>query len=71
MSKADGCAVLFLTLVMNALYCLFAGWMFMLVVQIIHDHWISNCPTIGYRWAVVVVALIRLTLFSVSSGRDE
>lgn len=36
-----------------------AGWMLMLVVDVVHDHWIPACPTIGYRHALALACLLR------------
>lgn len=34
------------------------GWFLMLAVGIAHAYWIPQLPTIGYWWAVVIVALL-------------
>lgn len=41
-----------------ALAYLFRGWMLMLAVGIIHAEWLPQLPTLGYWWAVVIVALL-------------
>lgn len=35
------------------------GWFFMLGIGVLHAHWWSELPTIGYWWAVLTVALLR------------
>ncbi len=45
-------------LVIVALAYLFRGWWFMLGVGVIHHEWWPAVPTIGYWWAVAVVALL-------------
>lgn len=34
------------------------GFLLMLAVGIIHAHWIPQLPTIGYWWAVLVMAVL-------------
>jgi len=34
------------------------GWFLMLAVGVAHTQWIPQLPTIGYWWAVVLVALL-------------
>lgn len=34
------------------------GWLFMLAVDVAHDHWIPQLPTIGYPWATLLAALL-------------
>jgi hypothetical protein len=40
------------------------GWWLMLAVGIIHAEWVPALPTLGYWWAVAIVALLSGT-FSV------
>jgi len=37
---------------------LFGGWLLMLAVEVAHDHWIPQLPTIGYWWAVLIYFLL-------------
>lgn len=53
---AQGCAT---WLLVSTLDALLGGWMLMLAVGIAHAEWIPALPTIGYWWAVVLVALTR------------
>jgi hypothetical protein len=41
-----------------ALLSLLKGWLFMLAVGVIRAHWIPQCPTVGYWWAVLVMLLL-------------
>jgi hypothetical protein len=52
----SGCITSLLTKVFSDLT---GGWMFMLAVGIAHAEWIQQLPTIGYWWAVLIVALTR------------
>lgn len=48
------------------------GLWLMLAVGVIHDHWWPEVPTIGYWWAVLIVALLH-GVFSIvpsSSKKD-
>ncbi len=38
-------------LVINAAH----GWVFMLLVALVHEHWLRAVPTIGYLWAALLV----------------
>lgn len=58
---AKGCVTSIIT---STLTYLFRGWMVMLAVGIIHAEWLPNLPTLGYWWAVAIVALLSGT-FSV------
>lgn len=49
-----------------ALTSLLNGWLLMLAVGVIHDHWITALPTVGYWWACLVVYLLR-GVFSVTT----
>lgn len=33
------------------------GWLFMLAVGIVHDHWWPAVPTIGFWWALMLAVL--------------
>jgi hypothetical protein len=37
------------------------GWLLMLAIGVARAQWLANLPTIGYWWAVVLVALLRGT----------
>jgi hypothetical protein len=52
----QGCAVAVLVSVGNAF---FGGWMFMFAVAVLHAHWWSALPTVGYWWSVLTVVLMR------------
>jgi hypothetical protein len=46
-------------LIVSYLGALFDGWLLMLAVGIAHAVWWPDVPTIGYWWAVLMVALLR------------
>lgn len=46
-------------LVADAVHAFVQGWMLMLAVSVVHDHWIPSVPGIGYWWAVLIVWLLR------------
>ncbi len=46
-------------LIVQALLTMLQGWVFMLAISVIHKYWIDALPTIGYLWAVVVVATFK------------
>jgi hypothetical protein len=52
----QGCITGQVTSILNAL---FGGWMLMLTAGIVHAEWITSLPTVGYWWAVAIVALMR------------
>lgn len=47
------------------------GWVFMLAVGIVHHEWIRQCPTIGYGWATLLAALLRLVLINTTKSRAD
>ena len=53
---------LIVSMLSGALGALLGGWMIMLAVQVAHDHWVPQLPTIGYWWAVLICWLLRGTL---------
>lgn len=55
-------------LLTDVLTSLLAGWSLMLAVAVIHDHWITTCPTVGYWWAVLIAFLFRSALPSRSGS---
>lgn len=56
--------------IIDALLTALAGWLFMLAVGVVHHEWIPQCPTIGFTWSVVLVALLR-GAFRISSPSDD
>lgn len=52
-----------LGLAWSALTAFFYGLVFMLTVQVVHEHWLSSVPTVGY-WVAVLVAFTVRTLFT-------
>lgn len=61
---------LFTTLLTGFLTALVAGWMFMLAVAVMHEHWIPGLPTIGFWWAVLVAGLLRSAVFTTGSAKS-
>lgn len=51
----SGC---FTALVTSGLMGFLKGWLFMLAVAVMHDHWVPQLPTIGYWWACAVMWLL-------------
>jgi len=45
--------------VVNFFLAMFGGWMLMLAVGVAHGEWITQLPTIGYWWAVLIVWLLQ------------
>lgn len=45
-------------LAIGALLILVQGWLFMLVVGVVHHEWLPGVPAIGYWWAVLISFLI-------------
>jgi len=52
--------IILLGLGFSALASLALGWVFMILVGIIHAEWLPGVPTIGYWWAVLWAVLIRV-----------
>lgn len=46
--------LLFKSLLTGFLIALLRGWLFMLAVGVVHEHWMPQVPTIGYWWAVLI-----------------
>jgi hypothetical protein len=57
-------------LVVGALNTLLKGWLLMLAVAVMHDHWVPALPTIGYWWAVLVMCLLP-SLGATPSTKDK
>jgi hypothetical protein len=60
----QGCAT---GLFVSTADALLTGWILMLAVGVAHAEWIRQLPTIGYWWAVVLVALTRGLFRAVST----
>ncbi len=56
--RAEVVKKLIVGLLTGFLLSLLKGWLLMLAVGVIHNHWIPQCPTIGYWWAVLVMLLM-------------
>lgn len=52
----------------SVLAALLNGWFLMLAVGVIHDHWIPQCPTLGYWWAALIVYLLP---FGPTAGKSK
>lgn len=59
------------SLTFAALVNFYRGWIFMLVVGVIHAEWIHQLPTIGYWWSVLVSTLLSGALSSTSSSKKS
>jgi hypothetical protein len=46
------------SLLTASLTSMLGGWLLMLAVEVAHDHWIPQLPTIGYWWAVLIYFLL-------------
>jgi len=46
------------------------GWLFMLLVGVVHAEWLPGLPTIGYWWAVLIIFMLRLCFLSISGDKD-
>lgn len=62
--------VILLGLVVSAAGSLAFGWVFMLLIGVVHAEWLPALPTIGYWWAVLITFLLRATLMSVDTDLD-
>lgn len=49
---------------------LFGGLWLMLAVGVVHHEWLPACPTIGFWWAVLLAALLRMALAEIPPKRD-
>jgi hypothetical protein len=47
---------------LSALTSFLYGFILMLTVEVVHDHWLPSVPTIGY-WVAVLVAFTVSALF--------
>jgi hypothetical protein len=54
----------------GALRALIGGWMFMLAVDAMHEHWLPSLPTIGYWWAVWIAWLLRSALSTATPAKS-
>lgn len=45
-------------LISDTISAFLKGFLLMIAVGIIHAHWIPQLPTIGYWWAVLVMAVL-------------
>lgn len=43
----------------SAILALVNGWFLMLAVGVARDEWLTNLPTVGYWWAVLLVYLLQ------------
>jgi hypothetical protein len=59
------------TLLTGVLIALLNGLWFMLGVGVIHDHWWPEVPTVGYWWAVLIVALLRGVFSRTPAKKDD
>lgn len=59
------------TLITTVIVTLAHGCYLMLAVGIVHDQWIPGLPTIGYWWAVLLVALLRGVLSPIKSTKEK
>lgn len=50
-------------LALSALVSFLYGWILMLTISVVHDHWLPDVPTIGY-WVAVLVAFAIRGLFT-------
>jgi uncharacterized membrane protein YiaA len=62
--------VILLGLVVSAAGSLAFGWVFMLLIGVVHAEWLPALPTIGYWLAVLITFLIRSVLMPVSWDKD-
>jgi len=62
--------VILFGLVVSAAGSLAFGWVFMLLVGVVHAEWLPALPTIGYWLAVLITFLIRSVLMPVSWDKD-
>ena len=62
--------VILFGLVVSATGSLAFGWVFMLLVGVVHAEWLPALPTIGYWLAVLITFLIRSVLMPVSWDKD-
>jgi hypothetical protein len=58
-------------LVAGFLTALINGWLFMLAIGVIHEHWVSALPTLGFWWSVLISWLLRSALSSTGSAKSE
>lgn len=59
------------SLVKYALVNLIKGWLFMLAIDMAHNHWWYEVPTIGYWWACLIMGLMPNIGYQVSSSEKS
>ena len=59
------------TAAFGALFALLNGWLLMTLVDVIHNHWTPEVPTIGYWWAVLVMWLAYCLFGTATAGSDQ
>lgn len=62
---------LFGALLTGFLTALLNGWLFMLAVGVIHDHWLPRVGPVGYWWSVLICWLLRSALSSTASATTK
>lgn len=55
----------------SALASLFFGWVFMLMIGVIHHEWLHGMPTIGYWWAVLITFMLRIVLMNLNDSEED
>lgn len=63
----EGCVTALITFVLGSFL---KGWLFMLAVGIAHLHWLPQLPTIGFWWAVLLMAVMP-SLAPTSTSKDR
>jgi hypothetical protein len=60
-----GCMTWIVLHLANGAMALIGGWLLMLAVGVVHAEWITDLPTVGYWWAVVIVWLLQGTFMTI------
>ncbi len=63
--------LLFTALLTGFLHALIGGWMFMLAVDAMHEHWLPQLPTLGDWWAVWIAWLLRSALSTTTAAKSD
>lgn len=64
----EGCVTALVTSLISGFL---KGWLFMLAVGIMHDHWVPGLPTIGFWWSVLLMFVLPSFGSASTSKKDD
>jgi hypothetical protein len=64
----EGCITALITSLISGFL---KGWLFMLAVGIMHDHWVPALPTIGFWWSVLLMFVLPSFGTAPSKTKDD